>query len=105
MCDTVHSGDTPARQFERGTQLGAMYKCGSCGCKDTVMADLPHTLEKIMEKSHRPSKFDTIGGKFGNIPGKLKPLNLVVSNLREELQDISTEGIKTQSYRQSLQGF
>ena len=35
-------GDKPAQQFERGTQVGGSYKCGSCGCKDSVMQDLMH---------------------------------------------------------------
>ena len=103
ICDTLHSfcGDTPARQFERGTQLGGTYKCGSCGCKDTMMADLPHALEK---KWRSLADLQSLS-KFGNIPRKLKPLdNLVVSNLREELQarHISTEGKKSLSYRQSF---
>ena len=33
-------GDKPAQQFERGTQIGGTYKCGSCGCVDTMMQDL-----------------------------------------------------------------
>jgi hypothetical protein len=32
-------GDKPAQQFERGTQIGGTYKCGSCGCIDTMMQD------------------------------------------------------------------
>ena len=30
-------GDKPAQQFERGTQIGGIYKCGGCGCKDHMM--------------------------------------------------------------------
>ena len=26
-------GDHPAQAFERGTQSGGQYKCGSCGCR------------------------------------------------------------------------
>ena len=37
-------GDHPAQQFERGTQQGGTYKCGGCGCKDTMMEDLAHVL-------------------------------------------------------------
>lgn len=60
------------------------------------MADLPHALEK---KSRSLANLQSLilGGKFGNVPEKLKPLyNLVVSNLREELQarHVSTEGQK-----------
>ena len=38
-------GDKPAQQFERGTQLGGNYKCGSCGIKSTLMQDLGHALQ------------------------------------------------------------
>jgi hypothetical protein len=37
-------GDKPAAQFERGTQQGGSYKCGSCGCKSTRMDDFAHSL-------------------------------------------------------------
>lgn len=37
-------GDKPAQQFERGTQIGGTFKCGSCGCKDVMMQDLAHAL-------------------------------------------------------------
>ena len=33
-------GDKPAQQFERGPQIGGTYKCGSCGCVDTMTHDL-----------------------------------------------------------------
>jgi len=38
------TGDKPAAQFERGTQQGGYYKCGSCGCRSTRMDDLAHSL-------------------------------------------------------------
>ena len=111
ICDTLRffCGDTPARQFERGTQLGGTYKCGSCRCKDTMMADLPHALEKKW-RSLADLQSLILGGKFGNIPGKLKPLDNLVSNLQEELQarHISTEGKKARitgkAYRDSTRG-
>lgn len=36
VTDRLHffTGDKPAAQFERGTQIGGTYKCGGCGCKD-----------------------------------------------------------------------
>ena len=71
------------------------------------MVDLPHALETKW-RSLADLQSLILGAKFGNIPGKLKPLdNLVVSNLREELQarHISTEGKKSSNYRQSLQRF
>lgn len=37
-------GDKPATQFERGTQQGGNYKCGSCGCKTSLMDDLAYSL-------------------------------------------------------------
>ena len=38
-------GDTPAQQFERGTQQGGHYKCGGCGCHAQMMEDMAHALE------------------------------------------------------------
>ena len=38
------TGDKPAAQFERGTQQGGYYKCGSCGCRSTRMDDLAYSL-------------------------------------------------------------
>ena len=38
------TGDHPAAQFERGTQVGGKYKCGGCGCKATIMDDQAHAL-------------------------------------------------------------
>ena len=32
-------GDHPSKQFERGTNVGGVYKCGSCGCKVEMMDD------------------------------------------------------------------
>ena len=37
-------GDHPAAQFERGTQMGGIFKCGGCGCKASIMDDLAHSL-------------------------------------------------------------
>ena len=38
------TGDHPAQQFERGTQMGGTFKCGGCGCKETLMDDQAHAL-------------------------------------------------------------
>ena len=35
-------GDKPAAQFERGTQIGGSYPCGSCGCESHRMNDLAY---------------------------------------------------------------
>ena len=73
-----------ARQFERGTQLGGAFKCGSCGYKDIMMADLPHALQKPW-RSLVDVQDLILAGKFGNAPGQLKPLEgLLVADLREE---------------------
>lgn len=37
-------GDHPAQAFERGSQLGGNYKCGSCGCQSNRMDDLAHSF-------------------------------------------------------------
>ena len=37
-------GDTPAAQFERGTQQGGHYPCGTCGCDARRFDDLAHCL-------------------------------------------------------------
>ena len=44
-------GDHPAQQFERGTQQGGTYKCGGCGCKDTMMEDLANVLAKVCTRA------------------------------------------------------
>ena len=93
-------GDAPARQFERGTQLGGIHKCGSCGCKDTMMADLLHALH-ITWRSLDDLQGLILAGKFGNAPGQLKPLDgLLVADLREELKarNIAIDGKKNHSY-------
>ena len=37
-------GDKPAAQFERGTQQGGHYPCGTCGCHAGRFDDLAHCL-------------------------------------------------------------
>ena len=85
-----------ARQFERGTQLGGACKCGSCGYKDIMMADLPHALQKPWRSLVDVQDLILVG-KFGNAPGQLKPLEgLLVADLREELKvrNITIDGKK-----------
>ena len=38
------SGDKPTAQFERGTQIGGKYPCGSCGCKAERIDNLAYSL-------------------------------------------------------------
>lgn len=44
--DTLHFfiGDHSAQAYERGSQLGGNYKCGSCGCLSNRMDDLADAL-------------------------------------------------------------
>ena len=75
-------GDKPA---QRGTQIGGIYKCGGCGCKDSMMQDLSHALHRQWRSLTTLQTLFT-SGKYGNSPGQLKPLDcLKVSELREEL--------------------
>ena len=78
-------GDKPAQQFERGTQVGGIYKCGSCGCKDSLMQDLTYALQ-CPPRSLESLQSLILAGKHGGQAGKLKPLDkLLVAELREEL--------------------
>ena len=36
-------GDKPAAQFERGTQMGGHYPCGSCGTHIRRVYDFAHS--------------------------------------------------------------
>ena len=85
-------GDKPAQQFERGTQIGGIYKCGSCGCADSMMQDLAYSFQ-CKPRSLEDLQSLVLAGKFGNQPGQLKPLdNLLVEQLQEEL---TTRGFDT----------
>ena len=64
----------PAQQFERGTQIGGIYKCGGCGCRDTMMMDLAHALNHSW-RSLNDIQTLALAGTFGNRPGCLKPLD------------------------------
>ena len=92
-CLRFFCGDKPAQQFERGTQIGGAYKCGGCGCKDSMMMDLAHAFYHIW-RSLSDIQTIALAGKFGNKPGCLKPLdNLKFADLRKELQ---ARGIQAQ---------
>ena len=92
--DCLHffCGDKPAQQFERGTQIGGIYKCGGCGCKDSMMMDLAHAFHH----SWRPLAGIALAGRLGNKPECLKPFdNLKVGELKSELQarGVTTQGM------------
>ncbi len=79
-------GDKPAIQFERGTQIGGIYKCGGCGCKDQMMQDLSHALRRKLRSLSNLQNIVT-KGKYGTKVGELKPLgSLKIAELKQELQ-------------------
>ena len=80
------TGDHLAQSFQRGTQVGGIYKCGSCGCRSTKMDDLAHAFSLSWRSLADLQKL-VLGGKFGNQPGVLKPFaNLNAAQLKEELK-------------------
>ena len=93
-CLRFFCGDKPAQQFERGTQLGGNYKCGSCGCVSSLMQDLGYALQ-CKRRTLSELQQLVLAGCLGNAPGSLKPLDgLLVNDLRRELtaRGISTSG-------------
>lgn len=80
------SGDNPAQEFERGTQIGGIFKCGGCGCRDTMMGDLVHALQ-CKWRSLADIQELVLAGTYGSMSGQLKPLEgLNVKQLRKELE-------------------
>ena len=82
------TGDHPAKQFERGTQMGGHYKCGSCGCKSGLMDDQAHAL---MCKTCTVKDLQRLAteGLHGKVPCSIKPLyvpDLTVKEIRDELK-------------------
>ena len=57
-------GDHPAKQFERGTQQGGRFKCGGCGTRDIMFADVAHTLQQSWRSLQDLQSLAT-AGKFG----------------------------------------
>ena len=85
-----YTGDHPASSFERGCQLGANYKCGSCGVKSNRIDDLAHVFSLPRRNLSSIQKL-VLKGKYGKQPGILKPFaNLKKEQLLDELQARST---------------
>lgn len=79
------TGDHPALQFERGTQQGGKYKCGSCGCVDAMFEDQAHSLNYHWRRVEELQIIATVG-KYGKTPGAIKPFqNLRVDEIQTEL--------------------
>ena len=82
------TGDHPAQQFERGTQMGGTFKCGGCGCKETLMDDQAHALRCQTRQLHELQSL-ALGGVLGHEACVVKPLyvpDLPVSDIRKELR-------------------
>jgi len=78
-------GDHPAQQFERSTQVGGTYKCGSCGCPDSSMDDFARAGQ-CKWRSLADLQSLVLAGKHGSKVGTLKAFSgLKVAELREEL--------------------
>ena len=70
----VFTGDHPALQFERGTQQGGKYKCGTCGCVDKKLDDPAHSL-RLNWRSLKVLQDTATSGVYGNKPGVPKPFS------------------------------
>ena len=80
------TGDHPAAQFEQGTKQGGIYKCGVCGCKDSLFDDQAHSLQYCWRNLHDLQSI-AISGVFGREKGVLTPFDdLRVDKLHTELQ-------------------
>ena len=71
-CLQFFSGDHPAQSFERGTQVGCNYKCGSCGCKSDRIDDLAHAFSLPWRSLADLQKL-ALEGKFEKQPGVPPP--------------------------------
>lgn len=81
-----HTGDKPAQNFERGTQQGGNFKCGSCGVKSTMIQGQAHSLCQTWRSLEDLQKL-VLAGCYGNKAGCSKPLNkLRAKDLRQELR-------------------
>ena len=97
-------GDHPAKQFERGTQMGGKYKCGSCGVKSRMMDDLAHTLQ-LPHRGLADLQQVAIEGQRGRKAGDLKPFSqLKLQELQVELnaRQIYTQGRKKDELEHNL---
>ncbi len=86
--DSLHFfiGDHPAQSYERGTQSGGRYKCGSCGCNSKRMDDLAHAF-RFHCRSAKDLQTVALKGKFGKQQGLLKPFDgLCAAQIKEELR-------------------
>ena len=64
----------PAAQLEQGTKQGGYYKCGACGCKETLFSDQAHTLVHAWRPLSQLQSLAT-GGTFGRQAGTVRPFH------------------------------
>ncbi len=76
ITDTLRffTGDYPATQFEQGSKQGGMYKCGTCGCKETLFSDQAHSLIHPWRPLKELQSLAT-GGTLGRHAGMLRPFD------------------------------
>lgn len=86
IVDTLRffTGDHPATQFEQGSKQGGTYKCGACGCKESLFDDQAHSLFFEWRSIKQLQSLAT-SGTFGKQAGLLKPFDLKVGELKMEL--------------------
>ena len=66
------AGDHLAQSFERASQVGGNYRCGSCGYKSNRGDDLGQVFS-LKWRSLTDLQELVISGKFGRNPGLLEP--------------------------------
>ena len=80
------TGDHPAAQFEQGTKQGGTFKCGACGCKESMFGDQAHSLNYNWRSLENLQSL-AVGGTYSKHPGVLKPFEaLKVDELCRELE-------------------
>lgn len=108
VSDTLRffTADHPAAQFEQGTKQGGNYKCGACGCKETLFSDQAHSLIHSW-RSLKELQAVATGGTLGRHDGKLQPFeNLRVRELKRELEErgVEIKGMLKDDLQMALNG-
>ena len=101
-------GDHLAAQFEQGTKLGGIYKCGACGCKESLFDDQAHCLQHQWRSLATLQSIATLGVfgkqtgitrpfdglKIGELRTELTARNMRVYGLKDDLQTVLDETLK-----------
>ena len=79
-------GNKPAQNFERGTQNGGNYKCGTCGIISSLIEVQGHALRCAYRSLDDLQKL-VIAGTYGKQPRVCKPFDkLKMKELQQELR-------------------